>query len=158
MFSALSALRPCVGVQIFDRVGFRQSCVWRWPVTATPTGAVPLLKASRGCSPDQRDGLRHSASTCVPWGPLFVPVSLIVSCGSPCDLSLVPQSSLNVGLATFTRWVAVADGRPSALGGFARSASGHSSCRCAYPNARGRCCVFGLDLARAPGVVALGSG
>jgi hypothetical protein len=31
---------------------------------------------------------------------------------------------------------------PSALGGFARSVSGHSYCRCAYPNDSGRCCVW----------------
>jgi hypothetical protein len=49
---------------------------------------------------------------------------------------------------------AVVGGLPSAWGrGVARSAPGHSCCPCAYPKATRRCCVFGLDLARAVGVV-----
>ena len=79
-----------------------------------------------------------------------------MSCGALCDLPLVSQPSCNVGLAAFTWFAAVADFLPSALGGFARSAFGRSSYLYAYPNARGRCCVVGLDLARAPGVVAVG--
>jgi hypothetical protein len=36
--------------------------------------------------------------------------------------------------------------------------SGHSCCRWAYPNASGRCCLFGLDLVWALGSVILGQG
>jgi hypothetical protein len=42
--------------------------------------------------------------------------SLVESCGSPRDPSLVSQPSRNVGLAAFTRFVAVVDVLPSALG------------------------------------------
>lgn len=121
-------------------------------------GCCSLVEGVPMMSPVRSDGLCPSAPICSPWGPHFVHASLVVSCGSPCELPLVSQSSRSVGLAAFTRLVAVADALPSALGGFARAASGRSSYRCAYPNARGRCCVLGLDLARAPGVVALGSG
>jgi hypothetical protein len=52
----------------------------------------------------------------------------------------------------------IADVPPSAFGGFARSASSRSFGWCAYHNAMERCCVAGLELARARGVVVLGLG
>jgi hypothetical protein len=82
--------------------------------------------------------------------------SLVVPCGYPCDVSLVSQMSHNLGWILLHGNDVVAHGFPSALGGFDRLAPGLRCCRCVYPNDSERCCLFGLDLAGALGVVASG--
>jgi hypothetical protein len=67
--------------------------------------------------------------------------SFVVSFGSPSDLPLISlwccSPLTSSGCLPIHGLALVAGGRPSALEGFARSASGRCYCRRAYPNAIG---------------------
>jgi hypothetical protein len=121
VISAMSAPGPRVGVRIFDRVGARRkldmvlACAddgVTYGCRSLTEGVlvdVSLFELMDSVPPPQPALLG---------GAHFVHTSLVVSCGSPYNLSLVLEPSRNVWLAVFTRFVAVADVLPSALGSF----------------------------------------